>query len=149
HARQQIAPRVRWCALLEPDSHTNRPERERTTGHAGRSAAARVRWCARALGGWCGNQARVAERIETERLPMPELRTLLTGIAFGEQPRWHDDRLWFSDWGSREVVAVDLDGQSEVILQAPSFPCCVDWLPDGDLLVVSGRDGLLLRRQPD
>jgi len=80
---------------------------------------------------------------------MPELRTLLTGIAFGEQPRWHDDRLWFSDWGSREVVAVDLDGQSEVILQAPSFPCCVDWLPDGDLLVVSGRDGLLLRRQPD
>jgi hypothetical protein len=30
---------------------------------------------------------------------MPELRTLLTGISFGEQPRWHDGRLWFSDWG--------------------------------------------------
>jgi sugar lactone lactonase YvrE len=80
---------------------------------------------------------------------MRKLRTLMTGIVFGEQPRWHDDRLWFSDWGTREVIAVDLAGNSEVILQAPSFPCCVDWLPDGRLLVVSGSEGLLLRREPD
>ena len=80
---------------------------------------------------------------------MPELRTLVTGIIFGEQPRWHDGRLWFSDWGSREVIAADLQGNSEVILRAPSFPCCVDWLPDGRLLVVSARDGLLLRRELD
>jgi sugar lactone lactonase YvrE len=72
----------------------------------------------------------------------------MTGIAFGEQPRWHQDRLWFSDWGPPEVIAVDLEGNSEVILGAPSFPCCVDWLPDGRLLVVSARDGLLLRREP-
>jgi sugar lactone lactonase YvrE len=78
-----------------------------------------------------------------------ELKTLMTGISFGEQPRWHQDRLWFSDWGSREVIAVDLTGKSEVILQAPSFPCCVDWLPDGRLLLVSARDGRLLRREPD
>ena len=80
---------------------------------------------------------------------MPELKTLMTGISFGEQPRWHENRLWFSDWGAREVIAVDLDGNSEVILRAPSFPCCVDWLPDGRLLLVSARDGLLLRREPD
>src|SRR5437764_7181564 len=80
---------------------------------------------------------------------MPELKTLMTGISFGEQPRWHEDRLWFSDWGSREVIAVDLEGNSEVILRAPSFPCCVDWLPDGRLLVVSAGDGLLLRREQD
>jgi sugar lactone lactonase YvrE len=80
---------------------------------------------------------------------VPELQTLMTGIAFGEQPRWHADRLWFSDWGSPEVIAVDLEGNSEVILQAPSFPCCVDWLPDGRLLVVSGQEGLLLCLQPD
>jgi sugar lactone lactonase YvrE len=73
----------------------------------------------------------------------------MTGISFGEQPRWHENRLWFSDWGAREVIAVDLDGNSEVILRAPSFPCCVDWLPDGRLLLVSARDGLLLRREPD
>jgi sugar lactone lactonase YvrE len=77
------------------------------------------------------------------------VRTLLSGISFGEQPRWHEDRLWFSDWGTREVIAVDLEGRSEVILEAPAFPCCVDWLPDGRLLVVSARDGRLLRREPD
>jgi sugar lactone lactonase YvrE len=80
---------------------------------------------------------------------MSELQTLLTGIVFGEQPRWHEDRLWFSDWGTREVVSVDLDGNAEVVLKVPSFPCCADWLPDGRLLVVSGREGLLLRREPD
>src|SRR5262245_12074261 len=81
--------------------------------------------------------------------PVPELNTLMTGISFGEQPRWHENRLWFSDWGPREVIAVDLEGNSEVILRAPSFPCCVDWLPDGRLLIVSGRDGRLLRQEPD
>ena len=80
---------------------------------------------------------------------MPELRVVMTGLRFGEQPRWHEDRLWFSDWGTQEVIAVDLDGNSEVILRAPSFPCCVDWLPDGRLLVVSARGGLLLRSEPD
>jgi sugar lactone lactonase YvrE len=80
---------------------------------------------------------------------MHELRTLLTGLVFGEQPRWHEDRLWFSDWGPPAVLAVDLEGNSEVILRGPSFPLCVDWLPDGRLLVVSARDGLLLRREPD
>jgi sugar lactone lactonase YvrE len=80
---------------------------------------------------------------------LPELQTLITGIAFGEQPRWHEDRLWFSDWGPQEVIAVDLEGNGEVMIRAPSFPCCVDWLPDGRLLVVSGREGLLLRREAD
>jgi sugar lactone lactonase YvrE len=80
---------------------------------------------------------------------MPELKTLMTGIAFGEQPRWHEDRLWFSDWVPQEVIAVDLEGRSEVILRGPSFPLCVDWLPDGRLLVVSAREGLLLRRESD
>jgi sugar lactone lactonase YvrE len=80
---------------------------------------------------------------------VPELQNLMTGIVFGEQPRWHEDRLWFSDWGTQEIIAVDLEGNSEVVLNAPSFPCCVDWLPDGRLLVVSAREGLLLRREPD
>jgi sugar lactone lactonase YvrE len=80
---------------------------------------------------------------------MPEPQTVMTGISFGEQPRWHEGRLWFSDWGTREVIAVDLQGRSEVILQAPAFPCCVDWLADGRLLVVSARDGRLLRREAD
>lgn len=80
---------------------------------------------------------------------MAEVRTLMTALVFGEQPRWHEDRLWFSDWGTQELIAVDLDGHGDVILRGPSFPLCVDWLPDGQLLVVSARDGLLLRREHD
>ena len=80
---------------------------------------------------------------------MPELHTLMTGIVFGESPRWHEDRLWFSDWGAQEVIAVDLAGKSDGIVRVPSFPCCIDWLPDGRLLLVSGSDGLLLRRELD
>jgi sugar lactone lactonase YvrE len=76
-------------------------------------------------------------------------KTLMSGIVFGEQPRWHEGRLWFSDWGTQEVVAVDLEGNSEVVLNGRSFPMCVDWLPDGRLLLVSAREGLLLRREPD
>ena len=80
---------------------------------------------------------------------MTDVRVLLEGVLFGEQPRWHEGRLWFSDWGAGEVIAADLDGQSEVMLRVKSFPCCVDWLPDGRLLVVSPSEGLLLRREPD
>ncbi len=81
---------------------------------------------------------------------MPELQTLLTGLAFGESPRWHGGRLWFSNWGTQEVVAVDLEGKSEVMVRVPTtIPFCIDWLPDGHLLVVLGREGLLLRREPN
>jgi len=80
---------------------------------------------------------------------MPELQTLMTGLVLGESPRWHDDRLWFSDWGAQEVIAVDLEGKSEVIVRVPSFPFSIDWLPDGRLLIVSASDRLLLRRESD
>jgi len=78
-----------------------------------------------------------------------ELQTLITGLAFPESPRWNEDRLWFSDWGAHEVIAVDLEGKSEVIVRVPSFPMCIDRLPDGRLLIVSASEGLLLRREPD
>jgi sugar lactone lactonase YvrE len=80
---------------------------------------------------------------------VPELQTLMTGIDFGESPRWHDDRLWFCDWGAQEIIAIDLEGKSEVIVRMLSFPFCIDWLPDGRLLIVSASDRLLLRREPD
>jgi sugar lactone lactonase YvrE len=78
---------------------------------------------------------------------MPEV--LLDGLALGESPRWHDDRLWFSDWGARQIIAVDVEGSSEVVAEVPSFPFCIDFLPDGRLLVVLGRGHRLLRREPD
>lgn len=81
---------------------------------------------------------------------MSELKLVTAGISMGESPRWHQNRLWFSDWGAQEIVAVDLRGHKEVIVKVPFFlPFCIDWLPDGRLLVVSGREGRLVRLEAD
>jgi sugar lactone lactonase YvrE len=74
---------------------------------------------------------------------------LMEGVVFGESPRWHDGRLWFSDWGAGQVIAVGTDGAHEVVVSIRSFPMCIDFLPDGRLLVVDSAQRRLLRREPD
>jgi sugar lactone lactonase YvrE len=49
-----------------------------------------------------------------------EAQILLTGLGFGESPRWHEGRLWYCNWGMQEVVAVDLEGRREVIARVPT-----------------------------
>jgi sugar lactone lactonase YvrE len=73
------------------------------------------------------------------------LRVLLDDRMLVESPRWHDNRLLFSDWGAGEVVAVDLNGHAEVVANVASMPFCIDRLPDGRLVVVSNAQ--LLRRE--
>jgi len=82
-------------------------------------------------------------------MTMKEPRTLLTGRGLVESPRWHGDRLYFSDWSAGEVIAVDPGGGSEVIASVKSLPLCTAWLPGGRLLIVSSQEGLLLRLEPD
>jgi sugar lactone lactonase YvrE len=71
------------------------------------------------------------------------------GFAFPEGPRWHDDRLWFSDQHDRRVVAIDTDGKSETIVEVPQQPSGLGWLTDGRMLVVSMIDRRVLRLEPD
>jgi sugar lactone lactonase YvrE len=80
-----------------------------------------------------------------------EVQLLLDGLSFGESLRWHQDRLWLADWGAQEIVAVDGQGRPEVMARVdfPAFPMCIDWLPDGRLLIVAARYGRLLRQEPD
>ena len=80
---------------------------------------------------------------------MSEVRVLLAGRGLVESPRWHGDRLYFSDWSAGEVLAVDLAGRSEVIARVKSLPLCTAWLPDGRLVIVSSQAGKLLRLEPD
>jgi len=85
----------------------------------------------------------------TPELGLPAVQTLLDGLQFVESPRWHEGRLWFSDWGAGRVYSVSRDGTLQVEAEVASFPMCIDFLPDGGLLVVSSADRAVLRREPD
>jgi sugar lactone lactonase YvrE len=82
---------------------------------------------------------------------MTDLRTITTGFSFGESARWHEGRLWFSDWMAGEIIAVDDGGKTEVVanVDAGGGPFCFDFRPDGQALVMAGGYGRLLRREPD
>lgn len=73
------------------------------------------------------------------------LAPLLDGLTFTEGPRWHDGRLWFSDFYTQRVLAVTPEGKAETVLEVPQRPSGLGWLPDGGLLVVSMLDRRLLR----
>ena len=51
-----------------------------------------------------------------------KVQILLTNLGFGESPRWHQNRSWFANWGTGQIVAVDLAGKSEVMVRVPQ-PC--------------------------
>jgi sugar lactone lactonase YvrE len=79
-----------------------------------------------------------------------EPHLLADDLVIGESCRWHDGRIWLSNWGAAEILAFDLEGHREVITQVPTtIPFSIDWLPDGRLLVVAGAEQRLLRREPD
>jgi sugar lactone lactonase YvrE len=76
-----------------------------------------------------------------------ETTLLLDGLAYVESPRWHDGRLWFSHWGTTEIVAVDLDGKAEVVGRGPEgLGWATEWLPDGRMLLTGSE---LLRQELD
>jgi sugar lactone lactonase YvrE len=63
-------------------------------------------------------------------------RVLLDGLAIGESPRWHDGRLWLCNWGVGEIIAVGLDGSSEVVAAGrESLGWSIAWTPDGRMLI--------------
>jgi sugar lactone lactonase YvrE len=71
------------------------------------------------------------------------------GIYFGEGPRWHEGRLWFSDFYGHCVCALGPDGDLDVMVRMDGQPSGLGWLPDGRLLVVSMLDHLVLRQEAD
>lgn len=76
---------------------------------------------------------------------MRQFKTLLEGLCFGEGPRWHDGKLYFSDMHANTVNAVDLQGRATVVAEVAAWPSGLGWLPDGRMLVVSMTDRKLLR----
>jgi len=80
---------------------------------------------------------------------MPKFKTLVSGLSFTECPRWHDGRLYFSDFYTRRVLAVALNGTMETIAEVPGQPSGLGFLPDGRMLIVSMRDRKVMRREVD
>jgi sugar lactone lactonase YvrE len=75
-----------------------------------------------------------------------ELDRLVDGLDFGEGPRWHDGRLWYSDFHQRGIFAVSVDGRREAIHEnLADRPSGLGWLPDGSLLAVSMTERKVLR----
>lgn len=71
---------------------------------------------------------------------------LLTGLCFGECPRWHKGRLWVSDFYDHQVLSLNEDGSDvRIEVEVPNQPGGLGWLPDGSLLVVSMKDQRVLR----
>jgi len=74
---------------------------------------------------------------------MAEPKVLLAGLGIPESPRWHEGRLWFCNWIDRQVVAVGMDGKSEVMVArdpgSPSMGYSIGWLPDGRLLTTGDK----------
>ncbi|MCZ7531583.1 MAG: SMP-30/gluconolactonase/LRE family protein [Acidimicrobiia bacterium] len=80
----------------------------------------------------------------------PRLRIVVDGLTFAEGPRWHDGRLWFSDFYTHHVLCCDADGSNlEMVCEVPGQPSGLGWLPDDRLLIVSMTDRRLLRLAPD
>jgi len=76
---------------------------------------------------------------------MKELKKLTGGLYFGEGPRWHENKLWFSDFYSHKVMTLDENNSLETVCDVPSQPSGLGWLPNGDLLIVSMLDRKILK----
>ena len=73
-----------------------------------------------------------------------KLETLMKGLTFGEGPRWHENKFYFSDFYSHKVYSLDLSGKHEVIVEIPNQPSGLGWTPDGTMLIVSMKDRKLM-----
>ncbi|MGB3736794.1 MAG: SMP-30/gluconolactonase/LRE family protein [Ilumatobacter sp.] len=82
-----------------------------------------------------------------------EWTTVIDGIDFGEGPRWHDGRLWFSDFYQQTISSVEIhadgSGTRHVELHYDGRPSGLGWLPDGRLLFVSMLDRKVMRQEAD
>ncbi|MEM1414029.1 MAG: SMP-30/gluconolactonase/LRE family protein [Myxococcota bacterium] len=72
---------------------------------------------------------------------------LVSGLDFGEGPRWRDGKLWYSDFYRKAVFTADLEGNETKVCDVPTQPSGLGWLPDGRLLVVSMTGRRVLRRE--
>lgn len=72
------------------------------------------------------------------------LKTLIDGLCYAEGLRWHQGRLWLSDFITRRVFSVDEHGQVTEQAYVPGQPSGLGFTLDGRPLVVSMLDRRLV-----
>ncbi|HSB95284.1 MAG TPA: SMP-30/gluconolactonase/LRE family protein, partial [Spongiibacteraceae bacterium] len=77
------------------------------------------------------------------------LETIADDCLFTEDPRWHAERLYFSDTIAGRVCAVDAARRLEVVAQLDDHCSGLGFMPNGDLLIVSAGQRRLLRQHAD
>jgi len=73
------------------------------------------------------------------------IRTLASGMAFLEAPRWHRNMLYASDVYGHRVVRFGYRGRPETVCWVPGRPCGLGWDAQGALVVASMSDRRILR----
>lgn len=73
------------------------------------------------------------------------LQQVADGFTFLESPRWHDGKLYLSDFYTGRVLNVAHDGAVTEVLTLDDRPSGIGWMPDGSMLVVSMTQKKLLR----
>ncbi|HEY1830451.1 MAG TPA: SMP-30/gluconolactonase/LRE family protein [Acidimicrobiales bacterium] len=73
----------------------------------------------------------------------------LSGLYFGECPRWHDGRLWYSDFFDHAIFSVSPGGDRRTEVDFEGEPAGLGWLPDGHLLINSRLDRAIVRQEPN
>ena len=82
----------------------------------------------------------LAARLEGRTEAQPAQTLLASGLRFAESPRWHRDRLWFSDVHDYKLKSVTMDGAVSVVADVPGRPAGLGFLPDGRLLMATALD---------
>lgn len=73
-------------------------------------------------------------------------RVVRDGLSFGESPRWHEGRLWYSDFYRHAVFSMAADGSGERLeVAVPTQPSGLGWDADGTMYCVSMLDQRVLR----
>ena len=76
---------------------------------------------------------------------MGNLVKVAEGFHFLEGPRWHENKLWFSDMHGYKVYNLDATGNLSTLAEIPEQPSGLGWLPDGSLIIVSMLDRKLMK----
>ena len=66
-------------------------------------------------------------------------------LHFSEGPRWHDNKLWFSDFYQHAVFNIDENHNIKKVVDIPNQPSGLGWMPDESMLIVSMLDRKVMK----